>query len=239
LDIELHISPVRAQNNSVLPLEFPMNKSLLRYALFVAMPLVFSAPASLYATPIFTENFSTATIGLSVTKAGAFSAIDGTNVDVLGPGLFASLCRGPISGNCVDMGGSGGNALGNLELTTPLNLAPGIYDFSFDLIGSGRGQTTSTQVTFGDYTHTFDLTSDDLTTGVVVDQLVNVTGGPTQIQFLNLGGPGSANIGALLSNISVSPGVSPPPAVPEPGTLGLMAIGLLGAAFVIHKRFQT
>lgn len=213
-----------------------MKRSFLPYALFVALPAFCMAPSYLHAIPIFVENFSTATVALATTTAGAFSAIGGTNVDVLGGGTYGALCAGPESGNCVDMSGSGGNALGNLELTIPLNLAAGVYDLSFDLIGSGRGQTTSTTVNFGPYSQTFILTSGDITSGVVVNQAVTIAGGLTQLQFLNNGDGGNPNIGALLDNISISAaGTS---MVPEPGTLSLMAIGLLAAAFVVHRRFQ-
>lgn len=211
-----------------------MKRSFLRYALFVALPIFCVAPSSLHATPIFVENFNSATVGLGVTTAGAFSAIGGTNVDVVGGATFGFLCAAPESGNCVDMGGSGGNAVGNLELTTPLNLAAGVYDLSFDLIGSGRGQTTSTTVNFGPYSQTFILTSGDVTSGIVVNQAVTIAGGLTQLQFLNNGG-GNPDIGALLDNISISAAGTP---VPEPGTLSLMAIGLLGAAIVVQRRFH-
>ena len=128
-----------------------MKRSLLRYALLVALPAFCAVPGSLHASTIFVENFNTATVGLAVTTAGAFSAINGTNIDVVGGALFGSLCAAPESGNCVDMAGSNGNSIGNIELTTPLNLAAGLYDLSFDLIGSQRGQTTSTTVNFGPY----------------------------------------------------------------------------------------
>jgi hypothetical protein len=218
------------------PQEFEMKRSFLPYALFVALPTFCTAPSYLHASPIFVENFNTATVGLAVTTAGAFSAIGGTNVDIVGGILYGSLCAGPESGNCVDMAGSNGNPFGNLELTTPLNLAAGVYDLSFDLIGSGRGQTTSTTVKFGPYSQTFILTSGDITSGAVANQAVTIAGGLTQLQFLNNGDGGNPNIGALLDNVSISAaGTS---TVPEPGTLSLMAIGLLAAAIVIHRRFQ-
>src|ERR1700761_7016736 len=107
--------------------------------LFPAAVLVLALSATpMHASTILSENFETATVALDVTTAGAFSAINGTNVDVVGVADgFGALCAAPESGNCVDLGGSGGNAVGQLALTNAI--APGVYDLSFDLIGSGRG----------------------------------------------------------------------------------------------------
>jgi hypothetical protein len=198
--------------------------------------LLLSVSATMRATTIFSENFDEVPVGLTRTTAGAFSAIGGTNVDVVGGALFGSLCASPESGNCVDMGGSGGNALGNIELATPLNLTAGVYDLSFDLVGSGRGQNSSTTVDFGSYTQTFLLTSGDVTDGIVNVE-VSIAGGPTQLEFINNGvAGGNPNIGALLDNVSITTGASP---VPEPGTLGLMLTGLLGTAGAVRRRFSA
>lgn len=216
-----------------------MSKTLLKYMLLACVPTLCVLTVSLHASPILTENFDELTPGLSLTSAGVFTAINGTNIDVVGGGLFGELCVAPESGNCVDMGGSGGNDLGNIELTTPLDLAAGVYDLSFDLIGSQRGQTTSTTVNFGPYSQTFVLTSGDVTDGVV-NVAVTIAGGPTQLQFLNNGTPGgSGDVGALLDNVSISPSGVGTPTVPEPGTLGLMFTGLLGAAGAVRRRFRA
>jgi hypothetical protein len=189
----------------------------------------------MHATTIFSENFDETTPALAVTTAGAFTAIGGTNVDIVGGALFGSLCAAPESGNCVDMSGSGGNSAGNIELTNPLNLAAGTYFLSFDLIGSGRGPTTSTTVDFGPYSQTFVLTSGDVTSGIVVNMPVTIAGGLTQLEFIDNSGP--TNIGALLDNISIS--TAAVTAVPEPGTLGLMATGLIGAAGIVRRRLRA
>jgi hypothetical protein len=201
---------------------------------FFCLPALLLMTGVLHADPIFSENFDEATVGLGVTTAGAFSAINGSNIDVVGGSNFGYLCTGPESGNCVDLGGSGGkNPAGNIELTTALNLAAGTYDLSFDLIGSQRGTTTETTVLFGDYAQTFILASDDDTSGVITDLAVTVSGGPTQLEFID--NSGADNIGSLLDNITITSASTSP--VPEPGSMTLLATGLLGAAGIIRRRF--
>jgi len=86
--------------------------------------------------------------------------------------------------------------------------------------------------------------SEDLNEGPV--------GWPTQLQLVDYkvrnnvisnamrNAGGDTDIGALLDNMSVSTSThASPSTVPEPGTPGLMTIGLLGGVFVVHKKFQA
>jgi len=82
--------------------------------LFVATALLLPS-TSLYAgSVVFSQNFDTLTTGLGVTSVGNFTAINGTNVDIVNNGMgYGTLCAGPESGNCVDLGGSNGNPFGS------------------------------------------------------------------------------------------------------------------------------
>jgi hypothetical protein len=165
--------------------------------------MVFAASAQ---TPILQENFDELTPQLAATSAGAFTAINGTNVDIVGGELFGGLCVSPESGNCVDLDGSNGNSQGDIK-SGPITLNPGTYTLSFDLIGSQRGDETSTTVTFGSYySHTFDLASNDVTTGIVSFQF---TVPSTDSAYLEFKSNISGNVGALLDNVAITPSTSP------------------------------
>ncbi len=194
-----------------------MRKPLFLAAAFVALAFL---PNSLRAGVVLSENFDELTQMLTATSVGAFSAINGTNVDIVGPAY--ALCNGPESGNCIDMLGTGGNSQGQLQ--SNMTFAAGTYTLSFDLIGSQRGPSSSVTVTLGNYDQTFTLASGDLTSGIVINAPVTVTT-PGQLLFVsNVAG----NQGLLLDNVSVSTATV---ATPEPSSLlfaGLAAIAFAG-----------
>src|SRR5215467_1150052 len=146
---------------------------MIRRAAFLIFTTILSSSISIQAATILSENFNALTPQLTATSAGAFSTVGGTNVDIVGGAVFGALCVAPASGNCIDLDGSNGLAQGILQTTAAIALSPGVsYFLSFDLIGSGRGVTTSTTVTFGPYSQTFTLPSGDTSSGIVANQLV-------------------------------------------------------------------
>jgi hypothetical protein len=197
--------------------------------LLPALAALCALPATGQAATLLNENFNELTPLLSATSVGAFSAIDGTNVDIVGGALFGSLCVTPASGNCIDMDGSGGMSQGILRSNSAFTLQPGVnYYLSFDLLGSQRGITASTTVTFGPYDTKFTLTS---LGGTVVDALVTVSKPTSAYLTFTSNTPG--DVGNLLDNVSIT---SSPRGVPEPATLGLMALGFAGVGLARRKR---
>jgi hypothetical protein len=205
----------------------------MRRLLLSAFALAVSTQTAVRGSTILSENFDALTALTAVTTVGAnFVTINGTNVDIVGPGNgFGALCVSPAANNCVDLNGSGGNPQGQLQSTTLFG--PGSYLLSFDLIGSGRGTTASATVTFGNYNQTFSLLSGDTTTGIIVNQAVTVGAGGSHLLFASgLGG----NVGLVLDNVVIATADS---TVPEPSSFLMLAsaFGLVAIA-VIRRRLS-
>jgi hypothetical protein len=182
-------------------------------------------------TPVLIdENFDELTPTTPVSgMVGPF--FTGTEVGIAGPGVAPLRCQPPTSGDCAWLNGVRG-----VLTSIPVTLEPGVdYHLSFDMIGNRNAPSDSTTtVTLGSlYDKTFTLAPTDTTTGIVTDQLITVPVATTADLIFKAGGPGNPGNGAVIDNILLTS------AVPEPATLGLLALGLLGGAgagFARRKR---
>jgi hypothetical protein len=211
--------------------------------LLIAGSALLMSSAPLYAGPIFFENFDELTPASAVMSAGEFSTgSSGTNVDIVGDkngSFFPSLCAGPESGNCIDLGGSNGNPMGQLQ-SSPIMLGQGTYDLSFDLIGSQRVGygTTSTSVTLGTVGNPGQLYNSgtlfnglayyDVTTGIIN---ATFSVGSTETVYLDfdLTASGNPNVGSLLDNVSITE-------TPEPSGLLLLGTGFVALAGFARRK---
>jgi len=194
-----------------------MKSTILSSAVLALM----GASAASMATPLLSENFDAVSATLAATSAGAFSAVGGTNFDVVGVADgYGYLCAAPAAGNCIDLNGSGGAPQSQVQ--SNMLFGVGTYLLSYDLIGSGRGQSDSAKVSFGDYNRDYTLASGDVTSGIVSNAPVTLT----KAGYLTFASETPGNVGLLLDNVTVAS------AVPEPGTLALLGLGLAGFGFI-------
>jgi hypothetical protein len=181
---------------------------------------------------LLSENFDS----LATTMAGFSGPVGpdfmGTNVQISGGPT--GVCNAPASGNCLVLQ----NALGVLT-SKMVTLDPGIrYVLSFDLVGNSlTGNTTSSvaTVTLGSlFDHTYTLTNGSPIASTEVTQALTVS--MPETLDLTFAGTGSVSrtAGMVVDNILLTGTPTP-----EPATLGLMVLGLLGAAGFAKRKRQT
>lgn len=209
-----------------------MLKSFVVAAAFVAT--IAGAPAQ--AAIIFSDNFDAdnATSALNFNALLNWTVEDGT-IDYIRSGGFGISCVGG-TGGCLDMDGSTANA-GRILSTQVFTLDPGVtYTLSLDVSGNQRGGASDAfsfgfwdGAPFSSVSISAISPAQSFTTYAFA---LTVTSTETVRLFVE--GAGGDNIGVILDNVVFSDDQAAQ--APEPASLLLMGVALMGAARVRRRR---
>jgi hypothetical protein len=180
------------------------------------------------ATVVFSDDFNSENGGVANASTLNYASFDNWTVsngtvDLIGNGYFDFL---PGNGLYVDMDGSTRDA-GKLT-STSINLAAGTYVLQFELAGNRRdGSSESVTVQVGLGTYVNQLISLAQNAPFTAYQYSFIVAAPTTVN-LTFEGAGGDNIGMLLDDVSIR--------VPEPASLALFGVGLLGVGLARRRR---
>ena len=182
----------------------------------------FAVAVGLGAVPAQAAPFGPATASIAFVFSPPVTVNVSGDTAVFGGNDFIFSTTGSLAGNTTGRGTSNG-AL-NFSPTVGVTVADAIPDF---LVFQDRGGGTFNFSTTTVETQSFNLESGLSTSialyvlGTMGDNNLGMTSGPTSITFtLNSTGGSSFSASATLS--------SPPDPIPEPGSLAVLIIGLLG-----------
>jgi hypothetical protein len=193
---------------------------MTKKSLILGVVTLCALPAAGHAQVLLSENFD----ALTPTAAGFSGPVGpdfmGANVQISG-----TACRAPASGRCLVLQNHTGTLTSKM-----VTLDPGIrYTLSFDLVGNGGTANTTTSVatvTLGDkFDHVYTLANGSPVSSTEVTQVITVaTPDNVDLEFAGTGTV-SRTAGMIVDNVLLTGTPTP-----EPATLGLMALGLLGGA---------
>lgn len=206
--------------------------------------ILLAAALSLPAGIIFSEDFEGGVAIQSQTSGvleGTQFRIVSGSVDVVTPDAqYAVNCTYPTSGTCIDTTGGGHDGLGTIETIDEIELTPGEYILSFDLIGwkyYSNTQRATVRVTFGDiFDQVFERDGALNPYDTIIAPFVVQSDTSARLTISTL--QGRAFAGAILDNIMIStPDDASDVHSPEPGTWALIGIG--GALLFLGKKIRA
>lgn len=194
----------------------------MKLKLLSSFALAAAISTSAQAGVIFQDNFDTeGTAGTSTLNYTGFTnwTVAEGSVDLVNNSNSWGISCAGDTGKCVDLDGSTKNA-GTFN-SKNLTLAAGNYSLAFDISGNQRGGAEdSMEVTLGGLINeSFTLSAND-PWKTIIRSFTVVAGSD---YFISFNHNGADNVGIMLDNVAVS-------AVPEPGTLALLGLGIAGLA---------
>jgi hypothetical protein len=195
------------------------------------------------ASTIFFEDFENGIWAQSQTSGdleGTQFRVVGGSVDVVTPDdAYTSICSTPASGTCIDMVGGGTGGWGVIETINEIQLDPGEYTLTFDLLGwffvpQQLSTTASVQVDFGSLlSEEFTRTGNQNPYDTIVRSLLVIEPFSGRIRFTTTNA--NAWSGVVLDNVKLTANVPDTPTseapIPEPSSWMLMALGLAAITF--------
>ena len=209
----------------------PTRKKPLVTASLLAAGLIFSAPS--HSIILFQDNFDNdaSTTTLNFDSLQNWTVSEGT-IDYIKNGSYGIQCLGN-TGGCLDMDGTTNNA-GRITSKTLFSLKANVtYTLEFQYSGNQR-LSSNDAFQFG-FNNLFTLTVSSIARDTPFT-LASHTFSPVSDQSsqLFIEDLGNDTGGVILDNVVLRDNTNP--SIPEPASLALLGIGLVGIGFVRRQR---